>query len=94
MDSTKSGKPGFSRFRFGGQPWITLYFGQQISWRWLFNREHAPRNLRQVQIWADRHNHPHLGQGTLDRAQRLGNLNRDMQSLVSVVRARASAPRS
>ena len=56
--------------------------------------EHALRNLRQVQTWADRYGHPHLGLGTLDLAQRLARLNEDLQSLVSVVRTQGRAAES
>ena len=52
--------------------------------------EQARRNLRRVQIWADKHNQIHLGQGTLDLIQGVVKLSADLQSLVCVVRARAS----
>jgi hypothetical protein len=56
--------------------------------------EQARRNLRQVQIWANRHDHPHLAQGTLDLVQGMAKLSGDLQTLVGVVRAQASGDQS
>lgn len=56
--------------------------------------EHARHNLRQVQIWADRQDHAHLGRGTLDLVQRIAKLSAELQTLVDVVRAQASSDHS
>lgn len=56
--------------------------------------DQAGRNLRQVQIWADRHQHPHLALGTQDLIRGLTTLGADLQTLVRVVRAQASNDQS
>ena len=53
--------------------------------------EQAQRNLIQVQAWAERYSHQHLGQGTLDLVHRLSQLTADLRSLVAVVYASGKA---
>ena len=53
--------------------------------------EQARRNLRQVQIWADRQDHSDLGRGSLDLVQRIARLRAELHTLVAVVRAQAGS---